>query len=82
MPQARRGFDFTIASGEQPNQDLSRSNMCRQRAAEAKRSAARAQHPSIKRAFEEVASGWLILAEQTEWIERQSSHLHDEEASN
>jgi hypothetical protein len=59
-----------------------RSNMCRQRAAEAKRSATRAQHPSIKRAFEEVASGRLILAEQTEWIERQSSHLHDEEASN
>src|SRR5262249_59925124 len=33
---------------------------------------------SIKTAFEEVARGWLLLAEQMEWIERQRSSLRDE----
>jgi len=42
----------------------SRADMCRQRAAEAKQSAAQAQNPSTKRAFEEVAAGWPLLAEQ------------------
>jgi hypothetical protein len=49
------------------------AEMCREKAAEAKRSAARAPHPSIKTLFEEVASSWLRLAEQTEWIERRAS---------
>jgi hypothetical protein len=44
---------------------------CREKAAEAKRSAARAPQPSIKILFEEVASIWLRLAEQTEWIDGQ-----------
>jgi hypothetical protein len=45
--------------------------MYRQRTAEAKQSAARAKNPSIKSAFEEVAAGWLVLAEQMEWIDRE-----------
>jgi hypothetical protein len=49
------------------------AEMCREKAAEAKRSAARAPHPSIKILFGEVASSWLRLAEQTEWIERRAS---------
>jgi hypothetical protein len=54
-----------------------RAEMCREKAAEAKRSAARAQHPSIRTAFEEVARKWLLLAEETEWIERQASQPRD-----
>ena len=53
----------------------------RQRAAEAKNRAAQTSNPSIKSAFEEVARGWLLLAEQTEWIELTSS-LRDEDTSN
>jgi hypothetical protein len=52
---------------------LLRVDMYRQKAAEAKQSAARAQSPFIKRAFEEVASGWLILADQMEWMDRQKA---------
>jgi hypothetical protein len=48
-----------------------RSDMYRQRAAEAKNRAAQASNPHVKTAFEEVARGWLLLAEQAEWIERQ-----------
>jgi hypothetical protein len=58
------------------------AEMCREKAAEAKRSAARAPHPSIKTLFEEVASSWLRLAEQTEWIERRASEPRDEGVSN
>src|SRR5262245_29529467 len=32
---------------------------------------------SVKRAFEEVARGWLVLAEQMEWIDRQKSRVHE-----
>jgi hypothetical protein len=42
-----------------------RADIYRQKAAEAKQSAARARIPSIKQAFEEVANGWVVLAEQT-----------------
>src|SRR5262249_20385817 len=42
------------------------ADMCRQRAADAKQRAAQARDLSVKRAFEEVAAGWLVLAEQTE----------------
>jgi hypothetical protein len=45
--------------------------MCRQRAAEAKPSAARSKNPSVKSAFEEAAATWLVLAEQIEWIDRE-----------
>jgi hypothetical protein len=59
-----------------------RADTCRQKAAEAKLSAARAQNPFVKRAFEEVAAGWLVLAEQTQWIEWQRARLRDENVSN
>jgi len=59
----------------------SRSDEYRQRAAEAKNRAAQTTSPSMKSAFEEVARGWLLLAEQTEWIELTSS-LREEDASN
>jgi hypothetical protein len=59
-----------------------RADMYRQKAAEAKQSAANAQNPYMKRAFEEVAAGWLVLAEQMEWIEGQRSPRRDEDASN
>jgi hypothetical protein len=55
--------------------------MYRQKAAEAKQSAAKARNPFIKRAFEEVAGGWRVLAEQMEWIDRQQSSLDDEDSS-
>jgi hypothetical protein len=29
-------------------------------------------YPFIKRAFEEVAAGWRVLAEQMEWIDRRN----------
>jgi hypothetical protein len=41
----------------------SRADIYRQKAAEINQSAARAKNPSTKRAFEEVARGWLLLAE-------------------
>jgi hypothetical protein len=48
-----------------------RSDMYRQRAAEAKNRATQASNPHVKTAFKEVARGWLLLAEQMEWMERQ-----------
>jgi hypothetical protein len=57
----------------------SRADMYRQRAADAKKRAAQAKDLSAKKAFEEVARGWLVLAEQMEWIDRQRSTLRDEE---
>jgi hypothetical protein len=50
-----------------------RVDIYRQKAAEAKQSAAKATNPSIKSAFLEVAASWLVLAEQMEWIDRQRS---------
>jgi hypothetical protein len=50
-----------------------RADMCRQKAAEAKQSAAEAKNPSVKRAFEEVAAGWLVLAAQMEWMDDQKA---------
>jgi hypothetical protein len=43
---------------------------------------AQTSSPSIKSAFEEVARGWLLLAEQMEWIEERRSSLRDEDTSN
>jgi hypothetical protein len=60
----------------------SRSDEYRQKAAEAKNRAAQTSSPSIKTAFEEVTRGWLLLAEQMEWIERQRSLLREEDTSN
>jgi hypothetical protein len=50
-----------------------RVDMYRQKAAEAKESAAKARNPSMKRAFEEVAAGWLVLAEQMERMDSQKA---------
>jgi hypothetical protein len=47
--------------------------MYRQKAAEAKQSEEKAKNPFIKRAFEEVAAGWRVIAEQMEWTDRQKS---------
>jgi hypothetical protein len=58
----------------------SRADMYRQRAADAKKRAEQAKDLSAKKAFEEVARGWLVLAEQMEWIDRQKSTLRDEES--
>jgi hypothetical protein len=49
-----------------------RSDMYRERAAEAKNRATQASNPHVKTAFNEVARGWLLLAEQMEWMERQN----------
>lgn len=57
----------------------SRSDYYRRRAADAKERVAQAHNLSVKRAFEEVARGWLVLAEQLEWMDRQNSSLRDEE---
>jgi hypothetical protein len=51
----------------------SRADVYRQRAADAKKRAAQAKDLSVKKAFEEVARGWLALAEQMEWMDRQRS---------
>jgi hypothetical protein len=45
----------------------------RQRAAKAKDRAAQAKDPSIKSAFENVAAGWVALAEQVERIDEEKS---------
>jgi hypothetical protein len=36
------------------------------------KSCAQASNPHVKTAFNEVARGWLLLAEQMEWMERQN----------
>src|SRR4029453_19388094 len=51
------------------------AGLYRQRAADAKKRAAQAKDPSVKRAFEEVTAGWRVLAEQMEWIDSQRSTL-------
>jgi hypothetical protein len=58
-----------------------RADRYRQRAAEAKDRAAQAQDPSIKSAFENVAAGWVALAEQVERIDEEKSPVRDQENS-
>ena len=43
------------------------------RAADAKQRAAQAKDLSAKRAFQEVAAAWLVLAERMEWIDSQKA---------
>jgi hypothetical protein len=45
--------------------------MYRQMAAECTKRAAQASNPSVKSAYQEVARGWLLLAEQVEWLDSQ-----------
>jgi len=47
-----------------------RADMYRQTAAEAKNRAAEASNSHVKSAFKEVARGWLVLAEQMQWMEQ------------
>jgi hypothetical protein len=54
-----------------------RADMYRQKAAEAKNRAAEASNPHVKSAFKEVARGWLVLAEQMEWMEHQDEAKED-----
>jgi hypothetical protein len=56
-----------------------RADRYRQRAAEAKDRAAQASEPSIKRAFQDVAAGWIVLAEQAEWMDSEKPAVGDEE---
>jgi hypothetical protein len=44
--------------------------MYRQMAAECRKRAAQASNPSVKSAYQ-VARGWLLLAEQMDWMDRQ-----------
>jgi hypothetical protein len=68
------GFQQTARSSFQCSAGMSaRADIYRQRAAEAKQSAAKAKNPAAKTAFEEVARGWLYLAEQMEWMDRQEA---------
>jgi hypothetical protein len=46
--------------------------MYRRKAVKAKNRAAQASNPHIKSAFKEVARGWLVLAEQMEWMDSQA----------
>jgi hypothetical protein len=57
----------------------SRADMYRQRAADAKNRAAQARDPSIKSAFENVAAGWVALAEQVERIDSEKFPFRDQE---
>jgi hypothetical protein len=56
-----------------------RADRYRQRAADAENRAAQARDPSIKSAFENVAAGWVALAEQVERIGREKSPEPDQE---
>jgi hypothetical protein len=50
-----------------------RADRYRQEAAKAKQNAAEAKNAALKRAFDEMASRWLRLAEEMEQIERKRS---------
>jgi hypothetical protein len=50
-----------------------RADMYRQKAAEAKHSAAQAKNSSMKREFEKISARYLVLAEQMEWIDSQKA---------
>jgi hypothetical protein len=55
-----------------------RADAYRQRAADAKDRAAQARDPSIKSAFENVAAGWVALAEQVERIDGETFPFRDQ----
>jgi hypothetical protein len=56
-----------------------RADRYRERAAEAKDRAAQARNPSIKSAFENVAAGWIALAEQVDRIDREKPAVREQE---
>jgi hypothetical protein len=55
-----------------------RADRYRQRAAEAKDRAAQARDPSVKSAFENVAAGWIALADQVERIDSEKFPFRDQ----
>jgi hypothetical protein len=65
-------------SGVRPCMSL-RADRYRQRAAEAKDRATQAKDPSIKSAFENVAAGWIALAEQVGRIDAEKSPVGHQE---
>jgi hypothetical protein len=75
----RRDREGTASSTRRSPYMSLRADRYRQRAAEAKDRAAQASNPTIKNAFQDVAAGWVLLAEQAERIERQKSPVRDEE---
>jgi len=52
-----------------------RADMYRQNAAAARQRAKQTSDPSIKSALEDVACGWLLLAEQLEWMDSQNASM-------
>jgi hypothetical protein len=48
----------------------SRAEHYRRRGIEAQQRAAQTTNLSIKEAFKDVARGWFVLAEQTEWLDQ------------
>jgi hypothetical protein len=44
-----------------------------------RQNASAARQRAIKSAFEDVARGWLLLAEQLEWMDSQKASIHQTE---
>jgi hypothetical protein len=53
----------------------SRAEYYRRRGLEAQQRAARTTEEKIRDAYEDVAEGWFVLAEQMDWLDRQ----HDDQ---
>src|SRR5262249_58628203 len=60
------------------DQMSSRAEYYRGRGIEALQRAAQATKPEIRLAFEEVASGWFVLAEQVDWLDRRRHSAPEE----
>jgi hypothetical protein len=56
----------------------SRAEYYRRRGLEAHQRAAQTTEAKIRDAFEDVAEGWFVLAEQLDWLERQ----HNDQQAN
>ena len=56
----------------------SRAEYYRRRGLEAQQRAAQATEVKIRDAFEDVAEGWFVLAEQSGWLDRQ----HNDQQAN
>jgi hypothetical protein len=73
----KRMVDEAVAPMRRIGRKPSWADMCRQKAADAKQRAAQAKDLSVKRAFEEVAAGWLVIAEQPERMDsKEGSRPH------
>jgi hypothetical protein len=54
---------------------FSQADRFRRRAIDAQYRAAHAGDPNLKQGFTEIANGWLALADEATWLERQSTDL-------